>query len=162
MKEFVTPTLIDLDINETAEGNFSGSGAHNPDPTASPVPTEPPKCWNISCHWESHNSGGHSECQFVCTHNGDHGGSVLTIYVSTNFPIEDFTSDSGVTITNKNTYGFTIIRNNTFNRTESVIFNICIKTSEVYEDADGNKLHGAIGANNEGKYYCTIDGFSCN
>lgn len=166
MKEFVTPTLVDLDINETAEGNFSGSGAHNPDPTAPPIPPEQPispGCWSFPrCTWTGHNNGGHSICHVEGKHSGDHSGNCLVMnFTAYNFLISDVKNASGFFISNVTPNGFTLTRVNHFNENDNVGFNVEIVTSSTFYDEAGNLLHGAIGAKNADYAYVEVTSYYC-
>ncbi len=165
MKEFITPTLVDLDINETAEGVYAGSGASNPDPTVPPTPTEPPTssgCWiNWKCTWTGHNNGGHSVCHVSADHCGDHSGECLVMNFITNFNIADVKNASGYTISNITARSFTITRNNHFNASENIGFNFELVSADVFYDEANKPLHGAIGGNNAASYYCTVASYTC-
>ncbi|MBQ8822416.1 MAG: hypothetical protein IJZ82_07210 [Lachnospiraceae bacterium] len=164
MKEFVTPTLIDLDINETAEGMYAGSGSHNDDPTDVVIPSPEPgdSCWvNWKCTWTGHNNGSHSVCNVTANHCGDHSGNTLVMNFLTNFPIKEI-KDCEFPVSNVGLYTFTITRTNFFNPTENIGFNFQIVSSETFYDASGNPYHGAIGENNAASYYCKVVSHYCS
>lgn len=162
MKDFIAPVILDLDINETAEGVYAGSGA----PPILPQPSEEPghgSCWtNWTCTWTGHNNGGHSICNVTVNHLGEHSGCTLVINFTTNFTIKEVKNASGLTISNVGTNSFTLTRNNFFNQSESVGFNFEITTSDLFYDENGNPLHGAIGANNADSKYCKVVSWYCS
>ena len=165
MSDFIAE-LIDLNIDDTKEGIYAGSGS-SPNPgepeTTTPVPTPPKQCWvDWRCTWTGHNNGGHSVCHVSARHCGDHSGNTLTMTFTTNFDIADVKNASGYTISNVGLHVFTITRNNHFNANDNIGFNFEIVTSTPMYDAAGNALHGAIGANNADTYYCDLASFSCS
>lgn len=156
MNEFKPADLIALDINDTAEGIYAGSGSlpNIPQETTPSIPND--DSWHWECRWDGHNSGGHSVCHFQGTHRGHKSGNHLELHVTTNFPIKEVKNASGLTITNQGLYNFTLIRNNHFNPSESVGFNAEIVTSELLYDENNNPLHGAIGTNNAAAKRCNV------
>ena len=158
MSDFIAE-LIDLNIDDTKEGIYAGSGSSpNPGEPETTTPTPPPSNdnWSWECRWDGHNSGGHSVCHFQGTHSGNHSGSHLELYVTTNFPIQEVKNASGLTIANVGLYCFTLIRNNHYNANDSIGFCAEIVTSQVFYDENNHALHGAIGANNANSYGCTV------
>ena len=173
MKEFISPDLLDI-INDVSEGVYAGSGAINiPDEQDPTIPSDNPgggggsgyaPCWtDWQCTWTGHNNGGHSVCHVRAQHCGDHSGNCLVINFSTNFPISDVKNASGLTISSVGTYSFTLIRNNFFNPNDNIGFNFEIVVSPEFllYDESGNPLHGAIGTNNAGTYYCKVVSYEC-
>ena len=157
MSDFIAE-LIDLNIDDSKEGIYAGSGSSpNPGQPETP-PMLPPSNgnWHWECRWDGHNSGGHSVCHFQGTHSGTQSGSHLELHITTNFPIQEVRNASGLTITNVGLYNFTLIRNNHFNPTESVGFCAEIVTSRIFYDENNNPLHGAIGTRNANDYHCTV------
>lgn len=164
MKEFITPTLLDLDINETAESIYAGSGAVPPTPTMDPFAPGyiGSDCWlNWRCTWTGHNNGGHSVCNVTANHCSNHSGECLIMNFVTNFAIKEVKNASGLTISNVSTYSFTLTRNNHFNPTENIGFNFEIVSADIFYDESGNPLHGAIGANNAEAYTCKVASYTC-
>lgn len=164
MNDFIAE-LIDLNIDDTKEGIYAGSGSSpNPGEPETTIPMPPQqKCWvDWKCTWTGHNNGGHSVCHVSARHCGDHSGNTLVMNFSTNFDIADVKNASGCTISNIGLHVFTITRNNFFNPNDNIGFNFEIVTSTPTYDAAGNALHGAIGANNVNTYYCDVASFSCS
>ena len=164
MKTYEAPALFAIEA-DTAEGIYAGSGAM--DPSVTPGPNLPgpvtEDCWiNWKCTWTGHNCGGHSVCNVTANHCGNHSGQCLSMNFVTTFPIQEVKNASGLTISNVGTYSFTLTRNNHFNPTESIGFNFEIVTSQVFYDASGAPLHGAIGEFNAASQYCKVASYTCS
>lgn len=162
MKEFINASVTE--VTDLSEGVFAGSGAIPTPPGTEPTPTPTPvdECWtNWECRWDGHNSGGHSVCHVSANHCGNHSGECLIMNFRTNFPIKEVKNASGFPISNVGTHTFTLTRNNHFNPGENIGFCFEIVTSADMYDEGGNKLHGAIGANNGAVYYCSVESYEC-
>ncbi len=158
MKDFIAPDLVN--IEDTGEGIYAGSGAWNTNPDI-PNPPFPPgddasSDWVWNCKWTGHNHGGHSVCHVLGQHCGNKCGESITLNIVTNFTIREVKNASGYTITNLGSHSFSIVRNGHFNPNESVGFNFEIVTSDPMYDENGNALHGAIGAHNAHDKYCKV------
>ena len=156
--------ILDLDINDTKEAIYAGSGSSpNPGQPETPPAYEDQKCWiNWKFTWTGHNNGGHSVCHVYAEHNGNHSGESLVIFIKTNFDIVEVKNASGCIITNYNSRLFSLTRNGHFNANDNIGFNFEIVTSTPTYDAAGNPLHGAIGADNATKYYCELECYFCS
>lgn len=169
MKEFIAPTLIDLDINETAEGVYAGSGAINTPPPEIIIPTPTPTdhdCWtDWKFEWAHHDTGTLSSCHVSAKHFGAHqgGSKVLTMYVKTNFPFKTVQNASGCDITRLGDRLFSLSRSIVGNNNEGLGFNfeIIVDTNLLDLKDESNKpLGGAIGANNALQYFCELHGYT--
>lgn len=162
MKDFKIPEI--LTIEDVAEGVYVGSGSIIPGgSTPTPIIPDAPQCWiNWQCRWDGHNSGGHSVCHISGTHCGTHTAHTLILHITTNFTIANVNHASGHLVSNVTANSFTITLNDCYNPGHNLGFCAEIVTSDLMLDEKGNQLHGAIGANNAARYYCTVADYSCS
>lgn len=156
--------IIDLDISDTKEGIYAGSGSSpNPGQPETPPAYEDQKCWtNWKFTWTGHNNGHHSVCHVSADHCGDHSGSTLVIFIKTNFDILEVKNASGCIISEHNPRLFSLTRNGHFNAEDTIGFNFEIVTSTPMYDAAGTQLSGAIGLDNATQYYCKLESYFCS
>lgn len=164
MSDFIAE-LIDLDIDDSKEGIYAGSGSSpNPgQPETTPAYVDQ-KCWvNWKFTWTGHNNGGHSICNISAKHCGDHAGNTLVINIKTNFDIKDVRNASGYDISNVSLRYFTITRHNHFNSSDNISFNFEIETLHpIPRPGSTDSYHGAIGEENASTYYCELASYFCS
>lgn len=145
MKAYISPSVDEISLTETATPGLGGSNAPviRPDSTTDKDPVK--EEWSKSLTYANHNSGSHSEVKFTCHNDGDKAGDNITFHVSLNthsaLKIKSFTPGDGcLVVTNQTATGFTLTRmNRHFNPGENVEF----VTQIVFEKPDGTT--GAAG-----------------